>query len=267
MTSEAPFCSRAYFRSSRRKPTARRPSPATSAPTGIEPHRAHVQPPQAAPPHRHALRQDRPQLPELPQRRRLTPLAKALRQQGLSRAVCNDLSTYLLSGCLLQDRTLRGVSKWVEWPGLGCFQGLLTPTSGPDHVDSTTRKHHRRRATRSQSEVTEAEWRLIAPRLPQRRDEAAHGDIRCARWSKPSSTSCARGVRGARRPLTWFLEHGLPRVRRLARRLRVRADLPRPGADRSPARALQAHRPPPSTARASRAPRRVAHEGTKRARR
>ena len=32
---------------------------------------------------------------------------------------------------------------------------------------STTREHHRRRAARYQSDVTDAEWRLIAPHLPR----------------------------------------------------------------------------------------------------
>ena len=32
---------------------------------------------------------------------------------------------------------------------------------------STTREHHRRRAARHQSDVTDAEWRLIAPHLPR----------------------------------------------------------------------------------------------------
>ncbi len=32
---------------------------------------------------------------------------------------------------------------------------------------STTREHHNRRATRYQSDLTDAEWRLIAPHLPK----------------------------------------------------------------------------------------------------
>ena len=55
-------------------------------------------------------------------------------------------------------------------------------------------------------------------------------------WSTPSSTSCARGVRGTRCPPTGPLEHRLPRVRRPARRMRLRAHKPGPGDDGSPAR-------------------------------
>ena len=42
---------------------------------------------------------------------------------------------------------------------------------------STTREHHRRRATRYQSDVTDAEWRLIAQHLPRPKGEAAPGGV------------------------------------------------------------------------------------------
>jgi hypothetical protein len=68
------FCA-ASCRSSRRTPTARPDPSGLPALHGSQSHRAHVRQTQAAPLHRHPLRQIRPVVGELPQPRRRTPRA------------------------------------------------------------------------------------------------------------------------------------------------------------------------------------------------
>ncbi len=53
---------------------------------------------------------------------------------------------------------------------------------------STTREHHRRRAARYQSDLTDAEWRLIAPHLPK-------PNKRGRPWRRPMPTDLVPSLR------------------------------------------------------------------------
>ena len=62
----------------------------------------------------------------------------------------------------------------------------------------TTRQQHSRPVTRYQTDLTDAEWRVIAPHAAEAlRDRPATRAGRCARSSTASSTSCGRAARGA----------------------------------------------------------------------
>ena len=60
----------------------------------------------------------------------------------------------------------------------------------------TTRQKHSRPVTRYQTDLTDAEWRVIAPHLPKPCATAGRASGRCARSSTESSTSCGRAARG-----------------------------------------------------------------------
>lgn len=98
----------------------------------------------------------------------------------------------------------------------------------------TTREQHSRPAARCQTDLTEAEWRLIEPRLPPARKTGRSPRLVDARDRQRDLLLAARRDRLAA-PAIGFsaLADHLPLVRRLSRRLRVRENQSRPGHGRS----------------------------------
>ena len=82
-----------------------------------------------------------------------------------------------------------------SWRPAG-FQGVSPTNLGFAMWTPTTRQQHSRPVTRYQTDLTDAEWRVIAPHLPKPAQRAGRGPGRCARSSTASSMSCGRAARG-----------------------------------------------------------------------
>ena len=106
----------------------------------------------------------------------------------------------------------------------------------------TTRQRHSRPVRRYQTDLTDAEWRVIVPHLPKPAQLAGRTPGRCARSSTASSMSAGGLPVAAAAERLANMGHDLPLVRRVARRRALSTDKPRARDGRS--RTGRARRPP-----------------------
>src|SRR5215208_4016211 len=59
------------------------------------------------------------------------------------------------------------VPKWVEWPGVACCEGVVEAFSGTAMWTPATPRQHSRDGLRYETDLTDAEWTLLEPLMPE----------------------------------------------------------------------------------------------------